>query len=142
MLSSPIKKLHSPDELKGMARWIRDDIDPQVAREGPQVISADDVLLLHDTLTTFINDPPGAGISPSSLRYSRIHQAILEISTKATRWPGRLIDLCDDVIKVWERLFGPLKDVQLMLYGAGGRLYGVLKPGYFTREVSWAIKSA
>ncbi|KAL9094985.1 MAG: hypothetical protein Q9165_002587 [Trypethelium subeluteriae] len=104
-----------PDELKYMARWIRDELDPQVAREGPQALKPDDVLRLHDAFTAFALNPSTIGISLPVLRYSRIHRAIQIIARKATRWPGRLIDLCDDIIVIWEQLWGPLNDVQLIL---------------------------
>ncbi|KAI9660539.1 MAG: hypothetical protein M1821_009890 [Bathelium mastoideum] len=134
MVLTTSTKMYSPDELKAMARWIRDDIDPEVAREGAAALCPDCVLQMHDTLTVFAQDPLGAGISLASLQYSRIHRALLEVATKATRWPGRLIDLCDDVLIVWEKRFGRLKDVPLLLYGEGGRLWRVLPPGYFTHE--------
>ncbi|KAL9062269.1 MAG: hypothetical protein Q9157_009073, partial [Trypethelium eluteriae] len=127
-------RVFGPDELKYMARWIRDELDPQVAREGPQALKPDDVLILHDAFTAFALNPSNIGISLPVLRYSRIHRAIQIIARKATRWPGRLIDLCDDIIVIWEQLWGPLNDVQLILYGEGGRLWHVVKPGYFTHE--------
>ena len=126
---------YSPDELKILARRIRDNLDPLVAREGPQFLTPDDVLDLHDKFTAFANNPLGVGISLSSLKYSRIHRAILDIARKASRWPGRLIDLCDKVIEVWEGLWGPLVDIQPLLYNEGGRLWHVMKPGYYTHEV-------
>ena len=127
-----------PDELKLLARWIRDHLDPMIAREGPQALKPDDVLYLHDMFIAFAKDPLGVGITSQTLRYSRMHRAILDITGKATRWPGRLVDLCDEVVEVWEKLFGRLKEMPLLLYGEGGRLWRILKPGYFTLEVDEA----
>ncbi|KAI9705689.1 MAG: hypothetical protein M1820_005099 [Bogoriella megaspora] len=124
----------SPDELRMLARWIRDDLDPLVAREGPQALAVDVVLELHETFSAFAADPHGVGIHMKSLKYSRIHRAVIEVASKATRWPGRLINLCDEVIECWEEIFGSLRDIPVLLYCEGGRMRGVVKPGYWTHE--------
>lgn len=134
-----LMKEYEAEELKSLTHWIRDELDPIVAREGPLALTPDDVLKLHDMFTSFAHDPHDAGISLATLRFSRMHQAVLDVASKATRWPGRLIDLCDDVIEVWEDLWGPLKDIPLLLYDEGGRLWHVVQPGYFSNEVFPAL---
>ncbi|KAF2396353.1 hypothetical protein EJ06DRAFT_585235 [Trichodelitschia bisporula] len=40
----------SPNHLRATAAWIRDDLDPLVAREGPNALHPDDVITLHSLL--------------------------------------------------------------------------------------------
>ena len=75
-----------PDNLHRLAARIRDDLDPKVAQEGPNVLSPDEVLEIHTLLIHLKNWPVPAG----DLRASRIHLAVSEISGKATRWPKDL----------------------------------------------------
>ena len=38
----------SRPRLRQLAAWIRDTLDPLMAREGPDIIHSDDVLTLHE----------------------------------------------------------------------------------------------
>ncbi|KAL5449882.1 hypothetical protein PMIN06_006731 [Paraphaeosphaeria minitans] len=112
----------SRPRLRQISHWIRDELDPLVAREGPEWLRADDVLTLHDisqALKTF------SSITALDLRATGIHRAVMEISGIATRWPGRLADDCDELIHLWTTKFGRLEDLHPFLYGRGGRLEGI-----------------
>lgn len=117
--------------LKQTASWIRDELERQVARDGPNALKPNDVLLLH-TLLLDLQDAP---TSIHTLRHSRIYLAVQEICSKASRWPGKLIDEADRLVEVWEEEFGPLKNIRTPLYQMGGRLYGICEPSDTTREV-------
>ncbi|TKA77803.1 hypothetical protein B0A49_00931 [Cryomyces minteri] len=120
----------TPQFLRAKARWIRDDLDPVIAREGPDIMHPDDVLTLHELL----QDLRRVAIPVELIRYSRIHKAILDIAGKATRWPGKLIDQCDALIVMWEKQFGPLEKLGTPLYETGGRLQGICKPEDLSNE--------
>ena len=81
----------SPSNLRETAAWIRDVLDPLVAREGPVELHPDDVLTLHTILLNLQKWP----ISRWTLRYSRIGLAIVLICGKCTRWPAKLADEAD-----------------------------------------------
>ncbi|EMC92317.1 hypothetical protein BAUCODRAFT_151729 [Baudoinia panamericana UAMH 10762] len=128
--------------LRQHARWIRDDLDPQVAREGGDALHADDVLQLDELLREV---KLSAAIELSDLRYSRMHLAILAIVGRATRWPHRLIERAEDVQSTWETKFGRrLKDIGFSLYDEGGRLHGICEPTDLSKEsviVKWLKES-
>lgn len=92
----------------------------------------DDVLTLHDIFTLLQHTQ----ISANTLRASRIHTAVLAVSGKATRWPGRLADECDRLILIWQHTFGPLQVLRPFLYGRGGRLEGIVTATDDTKSVS------
>lgn len=94
--------------LRQLAAWIRDMLDPLIAREGPD-------------------------ISATTLRATRIHRAIMEVAGKATRWPSRLADECDKVLWIWRERFGSLEALRPFLYCRGGRLETVAGIGDVTR---------
>ncbi|KAF2756851.1 hypothetical protein EJ05DRAFT_511633 [Pseudovirgaria hyperparasitica] len=146
----PLSKHH----LRLVASWIRNDLDPLVAREGPDVLHPDDVLTLHDLFVRVRADgsclpttttagggagtvggvtAPTAEITASTLRSSRLHFAVMEIAGKATRWPGKLADECDGLVGVWEARFGRLDALRPFLFGVGGRLVGVAGTGDLAR---------
>ncbi|KAF2763778.1 hypothetical protein EJ03DRAFT_340268 [Teratosphaeria nubilosa] len=114
----------NPEYLREQTRWIRDVLDQEVAREGPDSIHAEDILKL-DELIRQLRD---ADLDVRDIKYSRIHLAMLEICGRATRWPRVVIERCDGVAEVWERKFGKLQDLGTFLYEEGGRLHGVCKP--------------
>lgn len=118
------------DYVRTQTRWIRDDLDQLIAREGPEVLTSDSVI----TLFTFFEELRHATISYETLRCSRVCYALLEISGSATRWPSKLIDKVDDIIQHWEAIHGPLQDVRPLLYEQGGRLYGITTPEDLERD--------
>ena len=103
------------------AAWIRDILDPLIARDGPEAISVEDALYMDQ----FLRKLQLATIPVQDIRLSRVHLALLEIAGRATRWPHRLIERAEAVIKVWEARFGKLADIGIELYGQGGRLQGI-----------------
>lgn len=80
--------------LKQTAAWVRDCLDPMIAREGPNAMHPEDVLLLHDLFQDLQKYP----LDRDVVATSRIHRAVAEVSGKATRWPFKLVDECDKVV--------------------------------------------
>jgi len=120
----------TPEELRKTASRIRDDLDPIIAREGPHVMQPNDVLVLHELFQSLLIFE----IPLSSILYSRMHHAVSEVAGKATRWPAKLADICDDITILWTRQYGRLADLKAPLYGPGGRLHGVCTMDDLTRE--------
>ncbi|KAG9376195.1 SAD SRA domain containing protein [Pyrenophora tritici-repentis] len=104
----PINPDLSRTRLKQIARWIRDELDLLVAREGPDILRPDDVVTLHET---FIALRQAQNITVSDLRATGIHIAVRELAGVATRWPGRLCDDCDKIIDIWTARFGSFSDL-------------------------------
>ena len=119
-----------PEFLRQQARWIRDILDPQVAREGQDALHSDDLLTLDELLRDLLD----YDISLEDIRYSRMHLAITYVAGKGTRWPKKLIDRCDAIRDMWEGKYGSLQDLGTPLYGPRGRLYGICTPEDFDRE--------
>ncbi|KAF2642005.1 hypothetical protein P280DRAFT_548603 [Massarina eburnea CBS 473.64] len=117
--------------LRKMGNWIRDDLDPIIAREGTEYLRSDDVLLLHDF---FCDLRQSDRITALDLRATGIHRAILDVSGIATRWPRGLVDDCDKVIMKWTAKFGRLEDLHPFLYGRGGRLEGIASIGESSKQ--------
>jgi len=128
----PINPDLSRNRLKKISKWIRDELDLLVAREGPDVLRADDVLTLHET---FIALRYAQNITVSDLRATGIHKAVQDVAGVATRWPGRLCDDCDKIIDIWTAKFGSFNDIHPFLYGRGGRLEGICSINEHSREV-------
>ncbi|ORY05925.1 hypothetical protein BCR34DRAFT_42403 [Clohesyomyces aquaticus] len=116
--------------LRELASWIRDELDPVIARDGPEKLLPDDVLTLHEV---FLALQHSQRITALDLRATRIHKAVQEVSGKATRWPGRLADDCDRIIAVWEAKFGKLHQLHPFMYGRGGRLEGIASKEEFSK---------
>ena len=129
------QKCPTPQQLHEYAAWIRDDLDPAIAREGPEIMAPDDVITLHELFLELQRCTP----SVTALKYSRIHYAIMDISGKATRWPSKLADECDSIIRAWERVYGSLNQIRSQLYGPGGRLWRICAQRDLTREVDLNI---
>lgn len=130
---SPSNPDISRPRLKEITKWIRDELDLQVAREGPGALQPDDVVTLHEI---FQGLQHAKGISTSDLRATGIHRAIQDIAGVATRWPGRLCDDCDKIIDIWSAKFGPLNGIHPFLYGRGGRLEGIASVHEQSRDVA------
>ncbi|KAF2087127.1 hypothetical protein K490DRAFT_57197 [Saccharata proteae CBS 121410] len=118
------------EALRARAAWIRDVLDPRIARDGPDIMQPDDVLTLHELFVALEKTELGIG----TLRYARIHRAVMEVSGKATRWPKRLAEECDRIIDVWERKYGKLTEIKPMLFAPGGRLHGICAGTELTRD--------
>lgn len=118
------------DYIRSRTTWIRDELDPRIARDGPDFLSPDNVIALF----TFLDELRRADISTQTLRCSRVHMALLEISGRATRWPAGLIDKVDSLIQYWEGIHGPLILIRPLLYDLGGRLHGICTPEDIERE--------
>jgi hypothetical protein len=118
--------------LRALASRIRDELDPIIAREGPKALHPDDALDIH----TVLLDLTQHRISVYSIRYSSIHLAVEAICGKATRWPSKLADLADHVKEEFALAYGPLQKLKPVLFGHGGRLWGVCRPADVTKAVS------
>lgn len=128
--------VYDPQFLLEQCRWIRDDLDPQVARDGPDALHSDDILTLDEFLRRLLTSNLGL----EDIRASRLHLAIISISGQATRWPKKLIERADALRSAWEEQHGSLKKLSTPLYEPGGRLNGVCKPEDVTKEkllISW-----
>jgi hypothetical protein len=124
--------IFNPSYLLSRTRWIRDILDPLIARQGPEALSSSEILHLDDFLRTLLS----ADLPQADLRYSRLHLAVEAISGGATRWPSGLVERCDLLRESWEGRYGaPLKGWGTLLYeGDGARLGGVCRPADVTRE--------
>ena len=122
--------VYNPDFLRRQARWIRDDLDPQVARDGPDALHSDDILTLDEFLRRLLT----SSVRLEDIRFSRLHLAILGICGLATRWPKKLIERADTLRGVWEVEHGPLERLLPPLYEPGGRLHGLCKPEDLSKE--------
>ena len=122
--------VYNPDFLRKRTRWIRDDLDPQIARDGHDALHADDILKLDEFLRQLLT----AKITLEDIRLSRIHLAVSEISGLGTRWPKRLIERSDALRDAWQALYGPLPEIGFPLYEPGGRLHDVCKPEDTSKE--------
>jgi hypothetical protein len=118
--------------LRRQTRWIRDDLDPVIARSGPDSLHTDDVLRLDEFLRRLLT----SNLSLDDIRDSRLHLAIECITGKATRWPGKIIERADAVREVWEAKYGSLKGIGILLFGPGGRLEEVER---FAEDSSWEV---
>ncbi|KAK4542675.1 hypothetical protein LTR36_006247 [Oleoguttula mirabilis] len=122
--------VYDPEFLRRQARWIRDELDPQIARDGRDALHSDHILRIDEFLRRLLI----ANISLKDLRYSRVHLAIKDIAGLATRWPDRLIERGEALQKAWESSYGPLEHIGILLYEPGGRLHGVCKPEDLSKE--------
>ncbi|KAK8190137.1 uncharacterized protein BKA78DRAFT_353593 [Phyllosticta capitalensis] len=121
----------SKEALRERASWIRDVLDPQIARDGPEVMSPDDVLTLHELFQALLDVEQ---LSLPILRYSRIHMAVMDVCGKATRWPKKLAEGCDQIVDVWTERFGRLAEVRPRLCRSEGRLDGICTGLEMTRD--------
>ncbi|THW39345.1 hypothetical protein D6D25_04851, partial [Aureobasidium pullulans] len=80
--------------LRGRASWIRDELDPVVAREGPDTLRPDTVVILFK----FFEQLRTSYLTLEYIRDSRIHLALIDIAGRATRWPVKLIDEAEEII--------------------------------------------
>ncbi|KAK6001848.1 hypothetical protein QM012_002338 [Aureobasidium pullulans] len=125
--------------LKGRVSWIRDELDPLVARDGPDTLRPDTVI----TLFKLFEQLRTSDLTLDIIRDSRIHLALIEISRRATRWPVRLIDEAEEIVLKWECEWGPLSSIKVNLYDTGGRLHGISTPEDLQRELllnKWSRK--
>ncbi|KAF2216261.1 hypothetical protein CERZMDRAFT_81401 [Cercospora zeae-maydis SCOH1-5] len=122
------------DFLRGQTHWIRDVLDPQVAREGPDVLHSDDLLTIDELLRALLE----LGVTRDDLLYSRIHLAVGAVAGLATRWPRKLVEKCDALKDNWASTFGDLQGT--VLYEQGGRLHGICTASDLDKErliVKW-----
>ncbi|KAG9643402.1 hypothetical protein KCU64_g11781, partial [Aureobasidium melanogenum] len=125
--------------LKGRVSWIRDELDPFVARDGPDTLRPDNVIILFK----FFEQLRTSYLTLEAIRDSRIHLALIEISRRATRWPIRLIEEAEEILLKWESEWGPLSSIKINLYDTGGRLHGISTPEDLQREMllnKWSRK--
>jgi len=100
-------------------RWLIFN-SPSVARLGPRFLGPDTVLELNTFFTTLHGLIPR--ITIEHLQASRLHRALILISGRGTRWPSKLIVLCDLLINELTARFGKLEMIRSTLYEKGGRL--------------------
>ena len=124
----------SRSKLKQLATWIRDDLDVLVAREGPDILRPNDVVVLHEAFAIL---QTAQNITAMDLRATGIHRAVQDIAGIATRWPSRLCDDCDTICTIWTARLGPLRNLRPFLFGRGGRLEGIAGVSDYSHNVSF-----
>lgn len=67
--------------------------------------------------------------------HSRVHKALLLISGRGTRWPGKLIEVSDALIAEMTARFGNLDLLRPQLYEKGGRLEAFADERHLGRHV-------
>ena len=122
--------IYNRQYLLEQSRWIRDDLDPQVARDGPDALHSDDILTLDELLRRLLT----SDLQLEDIRFSRLHLAIINIAGHATRWPKKLIEHAEVLREVWEEQYGNLRAYGTPLYETGGRLSGVCKPEDLSKD--------
>ncbi|KAF2148526.1 hypothetical protein K461DRAFT_248039, partial [Myriangium duriaei CBS 260.36] len=120
-----------PETLRKQARWIRDELDPMVSRHGPNSLKPDQVVMVFKFLELLRR----SRVSIEHIRYSRLHMAISCISNTATRWPRLVIDEADKLLENWTTRYGDIREIGIVLYEEGGRLFGVCAPHDISKEV-------
>jgi hypothetical protein len=131
-LESSLPSYLRHEELTSLASQIRDDLDPEIAREGSLALNPDDALRINDVLIGL----QLYRISLHTIQVSRIHYAIEVICGKATRWPSKLADQADLTMEILTQNHGQFRDFEPILFRHGGRLYGVCDPSDVTKGVS------
>ncbi|KAI9726331.1 MAG: hypothetical protein M1828_001605 [Chrysothrix sp. TS-e1954] len=111
----------SRDELRAKDTWIRDILEPQIAERGKDVLDPDTTLEINEFLVKLLR----SSITYDDLKATRIHRSILLMSKRQTRWPPRIIKMCDEILKIWNNEFGPLQSIHTPLYEPGARLHGI-----------------
>lgn len=119
------------DKLKSHARWIRDNLDPLIARDGSDAIAPEAV----NELLKCLGQLRKAHIPMADVKWSRIHYAVHTIAGRATRWPGKIVDEADAIIEDWTDRYGPLQHLGSPLYEQGGRLHGISEPTDLNRDL-------
>lgn len=97
-----------------------------------KLLNPDTVQSIHGFLVRLSQQRPP---SIDTLRASSIHRAIILVSGRATRWPAKLVDVCDEIIEKWETELGNLDKIRIDLYGPGERLHGIAEPRDLSRRV-------
>lgn len=99
----------SPPYLTSQTHWIRNTLDLQIAQNGPEALTANDLLDIDSFLRGLLAH--ASEIPLSTLRSTRIHLAVLDICGRATRWPLKVIERAEAIGQVWEGRFGDLNKV-------------------------------
>lgn len=113
--------VYEPEYLRKQTHWLRNDLDPRIAQDGPDVLHSDEVLKVDEFFRRLLT----SHLVVDDLRFSRIHLAVDEITGRGTRWPRRLIERCEALKEAWETSYGPLKQIGILLYEPGGHLHGI-----------------
>ena len=118
----------SRDALRCWSRWIRDTLAPLVAENGEENLSPTNVA----NLKLFLNDLRETFVELDDLKFSRIHNALIEISSPRSRWPHDIVREAKVLLRSLEKKFGSLRELRADLWAVGGRLEGVMKVGGWT----------
>jgi len=121
----------SVEHLHHKAAWIRDDLEPNVARHGPDWLKPDQVVHVFSLLEQLRHSQ----IPVETIRSSRIHLAVLTLTSPGTRWPKTVVELAEKVTLDWSKTCGDINAIGIDLYEPGGRLHGICLPTDLTKEV-------
>ena len=108
------------DALRTHSRFIRDYLAPIMASNRYTMSRSD-----HKTLNSVFVSLSELCVTEAALRYSRIHKALIMITSGGAPWPAEFILLAETLLEQWEKKLGPLKDIRPDLWAPGGRLHGL-----------------
>ena len=111
------------EELRTWACCIRDVVLPRI-RTGEESSLSPGIL---DEIQEFLSLLKQAHINVETLRYTRVHTALEEIVAVGSKLPETVIGRAGEMLSLWEEDFGRLTDIQVDLFGPGGRLAGVVR---------------
>ncbi|KAL8974026.1 MAG: hypothetical protein Q9197_001746 [Variospora fuerteventurae] len=116
------------EDLLAHSRYIRDTLVPRLAK-GSNLVSGKstfDLAPLRSALEELHKSPMTVEI----LSFSRIEKALQKIvEAQGSGWPPDIVSNAKDLIARWEESLGSLQRVKTDLWGLGGRLQGLAKPG-------------
>lgn len=109
------------EELRSWSRYVRDVVAGLVASGGEDSVSPVSI----DDVDGFLAELKNTVMDIETLRYSKVHTALMEISAPDSGWSPSIALKAEMLLLMWEEHFGPLKDVKTNLWGVGGRLEGL-----------------
>ncbi|KAI4270493.1 MAG: hypothetical protein L6R35_006607 [Caloplaca aegaea] len=116
------------EDLLAHSRYIRDTLVPRLAKGSNVVLgkSTFDLAPLRSALEELHKSPMTVEI----LSFSRIEKALQKIvEARGSGWPPDIVSKARDLTVRWEESLGSLQRVKTDLWGLGGRLEGLAKPG-------------
>ena len=125
------------EEIRYRTGHIRDTLAPQVARGGEHAISGVSV----KEVDRFLADIKKVKMDIELLNYSRVHKALIEMSTFGSGWSPAIMWKSEMVLLTWEEEIGSLRELRADLWGEGGRLEGLKRAEDLTEDVRHQVES-
>lgn len=121
-------------QLVSMSRDIRDVLARPVKESNGSCIGSETVVAFN----TFFSNLLTTTMTLQLFRRTRIHFALLEITSPDSAWPEQITSVARLVLKGWTESFGPLDDIEDDIWAPGGRMHGVHKLiDYRKTTVDW-----